>query len=249
MPSHYQTVKHQEAIHRLLNEHSSVSILELSEKLNVSPSTIRRNVSAMVLMYPNIQRSHGRVSIDAFVRDRYHREDRISDSIIEKALSNVRDGDKVFLDSGNTALSLAMSLCYFNVHIVTLDIRIALYLKDYTHCHTTLIGGDISARCEFTTGETTISQLKEHIFDVAFISTNCFDLVHGVTVPHAVNAKTKKFAIGQAKQAHLIAGGHKFNKFSFHTVAKLQQFDSVITDSTIPRKTISMLENCGVIIE
>ncbi|MGL6122728.1 MAG: DeoR family transcriptional regulator, partial [Shewanella sp.] len=108
MSSHNQTVKHQEAIHRLLNERSSMSIQELSDELNVSPSTIRRNVSAMVLMYPNMHRTHGEISIDAFVRDRNHREDRISSYIVDKALSNVRVKDKVFLDSGNTAMSLAM---------------------------------------------------------------------------------------------------------------------------------------------
>ncbi|MGN5139624.1 hypothetical protein ACTG15_16905 [Aeromonas sp. 164P] len=84
---------------------------------------------------------------------------------------------------------------------------------------------------------------------MAFISTNCFDLVHGVTAPHEMNAKIKTFAMGQAKKSHLIACGHKLNKFSFHLVAKLQQFDSVIMDDSIPRKTIDMLLSRGVILE
>lgn len=249
MPSHNQTLKHREAIHKLLNEHTSMSIQELSDELNVSPSTVRRNISAMVLMYPNMHRTHGRVSIDAFVRDRKHRTDAISNDIVDKALRKIRLKDKVFLDSGNTSMSLAMELCYFDVHIVTLDIRIALYLKDFTCCRTTLIGGDLSTGCEFTTGEVTTCQLKDHVFDVAFISTNCFDLVHGVTAPHEANAKIKALAMVQAKRTHLIAGGHKFNKFSFHPVAKLQEFDSVITDSLIPCKTIDMLISRGVNIE
>lgn len=249
MPSHNQTVKHREAIHKLLNEYTSMSIQELSDELNVSPSTIRRNVSVMVLMYPNMHRTHGQVSIDAFVRDRNHRKDKISNCIVEKALSHVRTKDKVFLDSGNTAMSLAMELCHLDVHIVTLDIRIAFYLKDFTCCRATLIGGDLSSGCEFTTGEIAISQLKEHIFDVAFISTNCFDLVHGVTAPHELNAKIKAFAMGQAKETYLIASGHKFNKFSFHQVAKLQEYDSIITEDSIPRKTIDMLVCSGVVIE
>lgn len=249
MPSHNQTVKHQEAIHKLLNERSSMSIHELSDELNVSLSTVRRNLSVMAVMYPNIHRTHGQVAIDAFVRDRNQQPTNMSHDIVEKALRNVRVKDKVFLDSGNTAMSLAMALCQLDIHIVTIDVRIALYLKDYNNCRTTLIGGDLSASCEFTTGDTTLAQLKEHIFDIAFISTNCFDLVHGVTAPHEMNAKIKTFAMGQAKKSHLIACGHKFNKFSFHPVAKLQQFDSVITDDSIPRKTIDMLLSRGVILE
>ncbi|MGF1870731.1 DeoR/GlpR family DNA-binding transcription regulator [Photobacterium indicum] len=248
MPSHNQTLKHQESIHCLLNERSSLSIQEISEILHVSSSTVRRNVAAMIAMYPNIKRTYGGVTINAFVSNRNQRRDFVSPSLIARAVHKVKKGQTIYLDSGKTALSLAKTLCHMNINIVTIDMNIALFLKDYNQCQTTLIGGTVSNNCEFTAGKIALNQLEYYTFDVAFISTNCFDLVHGVTVPHAINAKTKQLVMHKANEKYLIAEGCKFNKFSFHPVADLVDFDGIITDDSIPKKTIAMLVNNGVLI-
>lgn len=249
MPSHNQTLKHRESIHKLLNERSSLSIQEISETLHVSPSTVRRNVAVLAAMYPNINRTHGGVTIDAFVRNRTSRNNSVSPSLIDKSAQKVGNGKKIYLDSGNTALFLAKAICHLDIHIVTIDMNIAFFLKDSNKCQTTMIGGSVSNNCEFTTGKEAIHQIARHDFDVAFISTNCFDLVHGVTAPHAINASIKRFAMNNAKERYLIAEGSKFNKFSFYPVSKLQDFNSVITDGVIPKKTIDMLVSLGVVIE
>ncbi|MGF1858805.1 DeoR/GlpR family DNA-binding transcription regulator [Photobacterium profundum] len=248
MPSHNQTLKHQESIHCLLNERSSLSIQEISEMLHVSSSTVRRNVAAMVTMYPNIKRTHGGVSINAFVSNRNQRSDLVSPSLIARAAHKVKNGQTIYLDSGKTALSLAKVLCHMNINIITIDMNIAFFLKDYNQCQTTLIGGVVSNNCEFTTGNVTLNQLEHYIFDIAFISTNCFDLVHGVTAPHAINAKTKQLVMNNTNENYLIAEGSKFNKFSFYPVADLIDFEGVITDHSIPKKTIDMLVSNGVLI-
>ena len=249
MPSHNQTLKHREAIHDILNERSSISIQELSELLYISPSTVRRNVAAMSDLYPNITRTHGGVAIDAFVSSRAKRESNIPSGLVSKAAALVCQGDTVFLDSGQTALSLAKIIGEMDINIVTIDLSVAFYLKDCSRCNTTLIGGEVSNSCEFTTGDKARSQLMDYQFDLAFISTNCFDLVHGVTAPHEINAKIKRTAMLNAKRRYLIAEGNKFNKFSFHHVAKLQEFDRVITDRAIPNKTVDMLLKHGVLID
>lgn len=248
MPSHKQTLKHREEIHRILNERSSVSIQELSELLYISPSTVRRNVAAMSDMYPNITRTHGGVTIDAFVSSRGGRKSLVPADLVSNATAMINPGDTVYLDSGQTALSVAKSLCEMDINVVTIDINVAFYLKDFQRCNTTLIGGEMTSSCEFTTGDIAMSQLMEYRFDVAFISTNCFDLVHGVTAPHAINAMIKRTVMKKAKRRYLIAEGQKFNKFSFHQVAKLQEFDKVITDGAIPIKTIEMLRRHCVVI-
>jgi DeoR/GlpR family transcriptional regulator of sugar metabolism len=201
----------------------------------------------MSAMYPNIKRIHGGVVIDAFISKRNHNRNTIHSRLIEHASSKVKNGDFIYLDSGETALLLAKAICHLNINVVTIDIKIASLMKDFNN--TLLVGGNMRRNCDFTTGSVALSQIYNIKFDSAFISTNCFDLVHGVTAPHRDNASLKKLVILNSEKKYLIAEGSKFNKFSLYPVAMLQDFNAIITDDSIPDLTIEMLKFCGVTLE
>ncbi|CAM3372052.1 DeoR/GlpR family DNA-binding transcription regulator [Yersinia entomophaga] len=59
-------------------------------------------------------------------------------------------------------------------------------------------------------------------------------------MPRLDNVRMKQQLMLCSEKSYLIAEGIKFNKFSFHKVADLTQFDGVITDGAIPKKTIDM---------
>lgn len=247
MSSHNQTLRHQRKILQLLYENTSLSVREISERLNISCSTVRRNLAALSAMYSNIKKVHGGVEIDAFVSHRNHNRNAVDPHLITRAAGKVTPGDLVYLDSGETALLLAEAICQCSITVVTIDLKIASLMKDFNR--TVLIGGSMERNCDFTTGPEALSQLAQYRFDVAFISTNCFDLVHGVTAPHVDNARLKQQVLAHSARKYLIAEGHKFNKFSLHPVAALQDFDAIITDGTIPELTLEMLESCAVTLE
>ena len=105
------TQQRHEAILRQLQENGAVSVTELTEQLNTSESTIRRDLLALDRM-GKLHRVHGGATQTnrQFLLSEDDIEEKISKNIDEKRLiaryaaEQVQPGDFVFLDAGTTTL-------------------------------------------------------------------------------------------------------------------------------------------------
>lgn len=113
------------------------------------------------------------------------------------------------------------------------------------HRPTEVPDGDGSARRARHRGRSS-GVAPELSLDVAFISSNSWDLSHGVTTPVEAKIDAKRAAIAAAETSVLVAGSSKYGRFGKYRALRLDELDTVVTDDGLPADAAVALRDAGV---
>lgn len=139
--------RHEEIL-RILSRLRSVSVAELTDRLDVSEVTIRKDLSTLEEM-GQLLRSRGGAELaedksirqTLNIRRREHLEQKRA--IAKRAATLVREGDTIFLDSGSTCMLLAKELCSRNLRVVTNSLDVMTVLADCQGLSVICVGGEL----------------------------------------------------------------------------------------------------------
>lgn len=161
----------------LLRGRAYVPVREVCEVLGVSEATARRDLAELE-KEKKIRRTFGgalgefNVKFESFgERLDWAREEK--EQIAREMLKEVRQGMKIYLDSGTTIYWLADLLAnegVENVEVVTNNLPVAERLGDGGGVRVTLVGGEFLFRQSALFGEYALRGVKMHRFDCAFLS-------------------------------------------------------------------------------
>ncbi len=239
-----------------LNTRPSISIQELSKEMNVSLSTVQRDLRKLETE-GKIERSRGGALSHEYtdilssiteiaVSEKVHLHEAEKDLIAKNAASLIRDGECVFLDSGTTLAHMVPYVMNKRITIVTNS----LYLhRKLMGCKASvyLIGGQYSPKFDMTLGASVISQLENLRFDRAFLSASGADIKsRELYSVESEIALIKKMVIQRARRNYVLLDCSKFGIKAMHTYARFAAVDYIITDS-YPKEE-RMLKNiivCG----
>ncbi len=237
-----------------LEEFGSAKVEELSQKLNVTPMTIRRDLQ--YLEDNNIvSRTFGGAILKSGLTSEVPYKNKVISNMDEKkriakyAVSLVQNGQIVYLDSGTTNMEIAKQLkSKQNLTVVTNDIKIAGYLSFSSNFKILCTGGWVQNSTGTCLGSHTIEFLKGINVDIGFIGSSSVSYKSGLTTPTFEKADVKKQAIKSATKLVLVIDNSKFGKESFAKVCNLDEFDLVVTDAGLSEKTHELLkkENINV---
>ena len=215
-----------ERILEILREKQSVTVVELTEKLNTSESTIRRDLTELNRQGLLIKVHGGATAIksvlsreeEVITKSKKHQEEKRK--IAKYAASLINKEDIVYLDAGTTTEMMLDYLREYDVIYVTNGI---------THARKLLIGGEIKAVTEALVGEEALEQLDKYNFTKGFFGTNGIDLKRGFTTPDQKEAAVKKKAMEQCQKTYILSDASKFNVISTIKFADLKKAE-IITD-------------------
>ena len=223
---------------KFVNQHQSAKVNELSEKFEVSTSTVRRDLQKLEER-GDIARTHGGavskegVSFEPSYIEKEHEQETEKRLIAEKAVELIEDGDTIILDAGTTTAALSEELDKFDdLTVVTNGINIALELVDSSH-ELIIPGGNLKKRTLALVGPVAENYLEGLNADKAFIGANGIDLDAGITTPDLVEANVKKRMAEKAKEVIILADHSKFNTVTLVEVLNLEQVDKIITDDNL----------------
>lgn len=223
---------------KFVNQHQSAKVNELSEKFEVSTSTVRRDLQKLEER-GDIARTHGGavakegVSFEPSYIEKEHEQEAEKRLIAQKAVELIEDGDTIILDAGTTTAALSEELEQFNdLTVVTNGINIALELVDSPH-EVIIPGGNLKKRTLALVGPVAEDYLEGLNAEKAFIGANGIDLDAGVTTPDLVEANVKKRMAEKAKEVIILADHSKFNTVTLVEVLDLEQVDKIITDDDL----------------
>ena len=221
-----------------VNQHQSAKVNELSERFNVSTSTVRRDLEKLE-EEGSISRTHGGavakggVSFEPSYMEKEHEQETEKELIAQKAADLINHGDTIILDAGTTTTKLAEKLTEFeDLTIVTNAINIALELSDTAH-EIIIPGGNLKKKTLALVGPVAEDYLKGLNADLAFIGANGIDLGAGVTTPDLVESNVKKRMADKAKEVIVLADYSKFETITLVEVLDLEQVDKIITDDRL----------------
>jgi len=215
------------------------TIAELTDGLNVSEATVRRDLQTLEER-GKVKRVHGGAIRVKFPRTEpifaekatFHAEEK--NHIAELALSFIDDNDTICLDGGSTILMLAKKLeRKRNLTIVTNSMMAAAGLMESEH-KLILIGGEFRGLSRTLVGPLTAHIINSLRIDKAFLGTIGFSVEDGISTTDPNEAYTKELIMRRSGKVLVLADSSKVGTPSFAVSGKLSDIDVLITDPGIP---------------
>ena len=206
----------------LVNKKKSITVTEAKEVLNVSESTIRRDIIALHNAGKLTKVFGGAIALEETVIT----EEPSVDQRVEK--NKVEQGDFVYIDAGTTTGYmlgyLNNSKSVFVTNAVTHAKKLALQGNKVI-----LIEGELKGSTEALVGGYAAASLKKFHFTKGFFGTNGLTKKAGFTTPDTSEALVKNKAMEQCKECYVLVDQSKFDKISPVT---FQQFGraTIITE-------------------
>ena len=215
--------KRLEIILDTLKKEEAVSNKILTEKLKVSESTLRRDLSYLQDM-GKITRVHGGAVLNNISPSEKDFTDNQKTNLKEKSIIGkkaaklIKDASFIYLDAGST--------CHEIIDFLNQGQDITIVTNGLMHVDklisknipTILLEGKVKPSTKVTTGIKTLESISKYNFDLAFIGANGFDEKAFYTAdPNEAVVKSK--AIENSNKAYVLADSSKANIKYFQTIA------------------------------
>jgi DeoR family fructose operon transcriptional repressor len=240
----------QTRIVQLIQQRLSVSVNELSQSLNVSPMTIRRDLSILERK-GLVARVHGGVTApNTPVATREEEREAVSitqkAAIGEGAMGLVENHHTIFIDAGTTTAELAKRLVNRQgLTVVTNSVKVLSLLADAPGINLIGVGGSVYGGAWSFVGSLAEAAIRRFHSDLAFLGITSLSLERGLTEVNYFEADTKSLIIKQSQRVVLLADSSKFEKISPISVAPLSEVDIIITDDRLAPDLAEAYQRAG----
>jgi DeoR/GlpR family transcriptional regulator of sugar metabolism len=241
-----------EMIVRQLRRQQILSVNQLTEIFNCSHMTVRRDIAALeqegrVFSVPGGVRIAHQVHSEPSHKVKVILDQAQKQRMAQRAAALIKPDMTLYLDAGTTTLCLVPHiLALSGMTVVTNDFSIVLALADAEHVNVIHTGGVLDHRNLSSVGNLAADTLRNIATDIAFISSSSWDLQRGITTPWAPKIEVKKAAMESASQNVLLVTSSKFGTFGMYRIARLDQFDPIITDDGLTADAAAGISKLGV---
>lgn len=225
--------KRREIILREIDLHNKVFSVELSEQLQVSDDTIRRDLHELALE-GKVVKVHGGAMSKSFVSP--FNTETISYAveakkvIAQKALTLLKNNMVVVTEGGTTMIELAKSIPpHMRVTFITISPQVALTLAQHEHLNVIGIGGKLMKDTNLFIGATVVNQLADLKADLCILGANAFS-DDGLSDADWEVVQIKKALIRAAKKVAVISISEKLNTTKWMNICPPSQIDYLITE-------------------
>ena len=214
---------------RLVNEKKTVTVQELTEVLDTSESTIRRDLTTLHKK-GSLVKVHGgatALSVEGMTRDAsltVRRDMNIEEkvAIAKYAAALIEKDDFVYLDAGSSVDLMIDYIAEQEAIYGTNAIGHAQKLLQ-KGCRVFLLGGELKEVTEAIVGAQAIDSLKRYNFTKGFFGANGVHRERGLTTPDITEALVKEKAMEQCANRYVLADSTKINQISSVTFAGFEE--------------------------
>ncbi len=242
----------QQRIAERAREHGRVEVATLAEELDVTPETIRRDLTRLERL-GQLKRVHGgaipldRLGFEPAIADRDMAMTGEKERIAKAALAELPEAGAVLLDAGTTTSRLANLLPVDReLTVVTNALDIASTLAGRGNLSVLMIGGRVRGRTMAAVDTWAEAMLADLYLDVAFVATNGVSVERGLTTPDPTEAAIKRLMVQASRRVVLLADHTKVGNDHLVRFATLDQVDTLITDTGLDEDLRAPLESTGL---
>jgi DeoR/GlpR family transcriptional regulator of sugar metabolism len=244
------TDERRERVLEIVRRHGFVSLPDLAQELDVSASTIRRDLDHLEER-GTARRTHGGVfytgpspKLPHFERRQQSQWDK-KRQIARRAAGLIQDGDTILLDGGSTTYELAQLLVARTIQIVTNSLPVATLFTSGSNHDVILIGGYVHQRSGVCLGPYANEMLRGLSVGQAIVS------VAGITERGLFNSnlllvETEQAMMRAAEEVVVVADSTKFGHQSLALMCELSAVDKLVVDEEITDTWRSRLRSAGV---
>lgn len=225
-----------------------VKVLDLSEELDVSEVTIRKDLKHLEgrkMLY----RSHGSASsMSSIINDRHidvkEKMNQMEKSgIAQVAGQFVNENDKLIIASGTTLLALAdaISTIDYPITVITSSVKVSLTLCYNPNIEVIQLGGIMRKNSVSIIGHYADNILESLSCNKLFLGVDGIDLDYGLTTSNMSEARINQQMIDASQEIIILTDSSKFGKRGFCKICDIDKVHHIITDKNAPSHIIEML--------
>lgn len=235
-------IERQNLIDQELRKAGYVLVPDLSEMLNCSEETVRRDLREMETA-GKLTRTHG----GAYLVEKYdkgypielrksylqHTKERMA----AVAVREIQENDMVMLDSSTTCLAIAEAILALemNVTLITNSLAICnMFSERNTNINLIGVGGVFRRRTSSFADPNTVEALRHYYADKVFISCPKLSVELGLSDNHISEANVRRQMLKSAQTKILVVDHTKFEGTANHLFDGLESANAVITDQRVP---------------
>lgn len=242
----------QEQLLRILTKKQTMSVSDLSEALNTSMMTIRRDLNSLE-QKGLIKRVHGGVFLQRKDNNQpsfHERLDEFSDAknkIGKKAAEYIKNGDIVFFDAGTTTLAIVEHIPDdLEFTAITSGLLTAVALSNKPNINVITIGGNVHKSSYSSINYLAVEAIKRFNGNSAFISTKAFNFPEGAFEAQLPLIEVKTTMVEMSETVYLLADHSKFNTKSLCHSVNLSSIDVIITDNLEQPEIEQQIADSGI---
>ncbi len=244
--------KRDDQIIELVHKYGELSVQELSDLLGISASTVRRDLVS-VGDHRFIERTHGGVALATVIKynhlciNRVAVDAREARSIAWRAAEMVQPGDVIGLSGGELCTYMAFLLrLKEDITVVTNAVNVAAELVCLPGIQVRLTGGRLNSGSFELIGKGLRPSLDGVHIQKFFLGTDGISLDYGVTGHDEAEATASRDLMAHTATSIVLADSRKFKRTSFAQVAKLSDFQAVITTELVPQSVLAEFQQAGI---
>lgn len=218
-----------------------VSVEALAKLLNVSASTVRRDLTHLERR-GLLRRTHGgAVPVEPMLYEPFRHvssfQEQEQQRVVEKrriglaAAELVADGETIAIGAGTTTTQVARSLRHRQgIMIITNTVNIAMELSHSPGLKVFVTGGFLSGDWFAVVGPQAIQSVSEFFVDKAFVGVDGIHAEHGLTTNYPDQAAIHRAMLRQARKRIVVADHRKLGAIGTALIWPTDEIDILITD-------------------
>jgi DeoR family transcriptional regulator of aga operon len=242
----------QKIILQALRLKQPVSIHDLAQSVQMSDSTLRRNLQPLTDLNL-IMRQSGKVYW-AFVPDTENpfllrgmvNEDE-KHRIASAALELVRNGETIYISGGTTTLEFARLLPgKLRITVITNSLPIGNALVGDRNIKLVILGGEVRWGEQTMHGHLALYGIEQLRADKLFYGIEAISLEHGLTHSQLVEVGTDRALIKACGQTIVLADHTKFGKVAPAVVVPVSEVHTIVTGRELAAEFVEGLQSRSV---
>jgi DeoR/GlpR family transcriptional regulator of sugar metabolism len=226
----------QNRILTMLSRLQRINVQDLTRKLGVSEVTIRKDLSFLEERGKLVRvRGGARLAEDGkrlrTVDIRIGEQRAEKRAIAARALTLIREGENIFIDSGSTCACLAALLRDRELRVMTNSLDVLNELAGAPGIALLSTGGSFRPEARSFIGPTALANLKNCQIDTCFIGATGFTVEGIFTSQNTLESQLKSAVLRASGRRIVLADHTKFGRSAFSVFARARDIDVLITDA------------------
>jgi DeoR/GlpR family transcriptional regulator of sugar metabolism len=227
------------------------SVEDLSARLGVTPSTIRRDLALLTTQGKLARTYGGALSLEphpeASLRQRLGEAYAAKRAIARWAAEQIVPGESVLLDGGSTTTALAQELTGFtNLSVTTTGLTALDVLADAEDIEVIVLGGRLRIISQSFVGPVTETALERMSFDRAFMGADGVHADRGINEKDLEQTRLKELMMSRADHVYVLAHGAKLGQAPFHAWAVMPPRWTLVTDDSAADAEVRRFQKKGI---
>lgn len=235
--------KRMQTIMNILHDKKYSTIAELAQMLDVSSSTVRRDLAELAGREMVVCSKNGVIPVsemrsDPYISFRANINAEAKNLICREAAKLVSDNSVIYLDSSSTTLYMADYLTYkSNLTVITNSIAVVSKLSG-SNVNVIVIGGQFSERSHAFAGSMAEEAVRNYNFDMSFMSSVAVTKLGYAAETVYRAASLRRIVFSHSAKNVLLCDQSKMNLDRSFNIAHIDEFDYIVTDDPVhPQNT------------